>query len=409
MDEIARAIEAGAKLKSLSISGAEFGEFTCSDEEPKSVTFTDDELGLLLVDDVEDGIVRVNDVKPGTKAHAQLHPPLVLTAVCGKSVHTVAEVEGHEAVSRRPLSMTFYRPPCRFERFWKAVCESQITEVDVSSCGLNPAAMEILIACVQTRRSAIVHLALGSNPIGDEAITQILDAVSSFFPLKFLDISHTGCGDRTATKLAAFPGVHMETSAEEAERELPKVVPRSMWKTGPRCMACSVTFFKPWLRRHHCRVCGFQFCDTCSSGRVMLSDYANPERVCDCCGRGRVVVRAEFSRPGPVGLDFKGKSIEYLHEEHMLRHELQGELQVGMTLVEVQGINVENHGIDDAQALFQKYREAQTPVCLAFIKSRTQRVSITIKCAGNAFGDDHLEALRKTMESDTAEGYTLRW
>ena len=49
--------------------------------------------------------------------------------------------------------------------------------------------------------AAVAHLALGSNPIGDEAMISLLGILKDI-PLKSFDISNTRCGVSTASKLA---------------------------------------------------------------------------------------------------------------------------------------------------------------------------------------------------------------
>ncbi|ORC87532.1 uncharacterized protein TM35_000211380 [Trypanosoma theileri] len=56
---------------------------------------------------------------------------------------------------------------------------------------------------------------------------------------------------------------------------------------SPTCALCHVSF-SLFLRRHHCRLCGFVVCDACSQRRVTLPAHfklEGPQRVCDACSQ----------------------------------------------------------------------------------------------------------------------------
>ena len=48
------------------------------------------------------------------------------------------------------------------------------------------------------------------------------------------------------------------------------------------CITCQ-SGFTITNRKHHCRNCGQIFCSDCSSKRTMMSNFKNPQRVCDAC------------------------------------------------------------------------------------------------------------------------------
>eukprot|EP01126_Amoeba_proteus_P000360 TRINITY_DN10110_c0_g1_i5.p2 TRINITY_DN10110_c0_g1~~TRINITY_DN10110_c0_g1_i5.p2 ORF type:complete len:104 (-),score=19.82 TRINITY_DN10110_c0_g1_i5:632-943(-) len=53
--------------------------------------------------------------------------------------------------------------------------------------------------------------------------------------------------------------------------------------TVTKCPSCTVEF-DFFERRHHCRLCGGIFCDTCSSWRAPIQEQASEaERVCKEC------------------------------------------------------------------------------------------------------------------------------
>ncbi|RHY62772.1 hypothetical protein DYB38_002652 [Aphanomyces astaci] len=56
------------------------------------------------------------------------------------------------------------------------------------------------------------------------------------------------------------------------------------WKKDKHCKECN-TEFHLFLRRHHCRQCGFSFCAEHSGLRIALplQGYKDPVRVCDDC------------------------------------------------------------------------------------------------------------------------------
>lgn len=58
----------------------------------------------------------------------------------------------------------------------------------------------------------------------------------------------------------------------------------SRWCKGTECRECQVKF-SFFIRRHHCRNCGFSFCNEHSTRRTRLPQqgYPNPVRVCDEC------------------------------------------------------------------------------------------------------------------------------
>jgi len=69
-------------------------------------------------------------------------------------------------------------------------------------------------------------------------------------------------------------------SEEKPQQEMPTWVPDSC---AVRCSSC-LTLFSFSVRRHHCRKCGFLFCNLCSSGRVPLPACGKkPVRICDAC------------------------------------------------------------------------------------------------------------------------------
>eukprot|EP00388_Colpodella_angusta_P035095 GDKK01034888.1.p1 GENE.GDKK01034888.1~~GDKK01034888.1.p1 ORF type:complete len:293 (+),score=14.81 GDKK01034888.1:1-879(+) len=53
------------------------------------------------------------------------------------------------------------------------------------------------------------------------------------------------------------------------------------------CNKCT-SAFSTLKRRHHCRACGFVFCDACSKYRVKIKDKGPEERVCLDCYRERL-------------------------------------------------------------------------------------------------------------------------
>lgn len=62
---------------------------------------------------------------------------------------------------------------------------------------------------------------------------------------------------------------------------------RPVWVSDSEASACTkcFTFFKTLTRKHHCRQCGYIFCNECTSLRTPLPHlaYDTPVRVCKCC------------------------------------------------------------------------------------------------------------------------------
>jgi len=58
--------------------------------------------------------------------------------------------------------------------------------------------------------------------------------------------------------------------------------------TFPNCQSCAI-LFSNLRRRHHCRLCGNLFCESCSKKKVMLpldgKEFSKPVRVCNGCNK----------------------------------------------------------------------------------------------------------------------------
>eukprot|EP01044_Picomonas_judraskeda_P004036 COSAG03_NODE_346_length_8784_cov_37.126540_6_plen_1508_part_00 len=87
-----------------------------------------------------------------------------------------------------------------FNSLCSSLKSSHIVTISLQKCYLGPQAL-ILLADAIKFMGAIAHLALGSNPIGDEAMVPLLDTLKDI-PLISFDISKTNCGVSTASKLA---------------------------------------------------------------------------------------------------------------------------------------------------------------------------------------------------------------
>ena len=87
---------------------------------------------------------------------------------------------------------------------WSALCDalpgSPVEELDVSDIGMGGNGVTSL-AKATSSMAVLNSLAVGSNPIGDEAMIQLLDGLRDV-SLTSLDISKTQSGVSTATKLA---------------------------------------------------------------------------------------------------------------------------------------------------------------------------------------------------------------
>ncbi|XWS20924.1 hypothetical protein CRYUN_Cryun30bG0011100 [Craigia yunnanensis] len=85
-----------------------------------------------------------------------------------------------------------------------------------------------------------------------------------------------------------------------------------------KCTACG-TDFGAFVRRHHCRNCGDNFCDKCTHGRIALTadENAQPVRVCDRC-MAEVTQRLSNAKEAdikPVGLQSHEDLAKRLQEE----------------------------------------------------------------------------------------------
>ena len=88
-------------------------------------------------------------------------------------------------------------------------------------------------------------------------------------------------------KVAASDYNHNSTRAMIGPDGQPFLEPR--WQPDEEtenCSKCSRQFDFFWHRKHHCRHCGFIFCDSCSSNRALLPvafNLTDPQRVCVAC------------------------------------------------------------------------------------------------------------------------------
>mmetsp|Transcript_17951 Transcript_17951/g.69526 ORF Transcript_17951/g.69526 Transcript_17951/m.69526 type:complete len:726 (+) Transcript_17951:113-2290(+) len=95
------------------------------------------------------------------------------------------------------------------------------------------------------------------------------------------------------------PSSPSASEIERAESETGVPRPNVIWRadnSSDHCSQCC-RFFTLFVRRHHCRTCGWIFCDACSSRRAQLppaflqnhseavvaDEDSPPERVCDAC------------------------------------------------------------------------------------------------------------------------------
>lgn len=68
--------------------------------------------------------------------------------------------------------------------------------------------------------------------------------------------------------------------------ELPYALPRDNWKPdngSMTCTDCKKSFHFLWRRKHHCRRCGFIFCNSCTSKVCIFVNLDQPERICRLC------------------------------------------------------------------------------------------------------------------------------
>lgn len=82
-------------------------------------------------------------------------------------------------------------------------------------------------------------------------------------------------------------GIQLRESRLEVEniKENSAVYLDSQWmdsKQVKNCALCQLSF-SVTRRKHHCRLCGNVFCQTCSDNKMELASSAKPVRVCDTC------------------------------------------------------------------------------------------------------------------------------
>jgi SH3 domain-containing YSC84-like protein 1 len=88
-------------------------------------------------------------------------------------------------------------------------------------------------------------------------------------------------------RVAASDYTHNNTRAMVGPDGQPFLEPR--WQPDEEtenCTKCRREFDFFWHRKHHCRHCGFIFCDSCSSSRALLPvafNQTDPQRVCAAC------------------------------------------------------------------------------------------------------------------------------
>mmetsp|Transcript_37414 Transcript_37414/g.101331 ORF Transcript_37414/g.101331 Transcript_37414/m.101331 type:complete len:167 (-) Transcript_37414:71-571(-) len=83
--------------------------------------------------------------------------------------------------------------------------------------------------------------------------------------VKAEDVKHGMVGGIPTTSSTALKMVEWKENAEQ-----------------PNCKVCNTEFgFTRW--HHHCRRCGMNVCNACSSTRKCIPGYAKDQRVCDTC------------------------------------------------------------------------------------------------------------------------------
>lgn len=91
----------------------------------------------------------------------------------------------------------------------------------------------------------------------------------SFFP--------GGSGEKAATEDDIDDTPSLEAFSAKQKANMQKN------SDAPTCTQCA-TAFSTTIRRHHCRKCGFVFCQPCSSSSFPLEAFdMRPVRVCDSC------------------------------------------------------------------------------------------------------------------------------
>lgn len=82
-------------------------------------------------------------------------------------------------------------------------------------------------------------------------------------------------------------GYQLRESRLEVEnlKENSAVFLDSQWKDDKQVKACTLCQqpFSVTRRKHHCRLCGNVFCQTCSDNKMELASSSKPARVCDTC------------------------------------------------------------------------------------------------------------------------------
>lgn len=82
-------------------------------------------------------------------------------------------------------------------------------------------------------------------------------------------------------------GAQLRESRLEVEnlKENSAVFLDSQWKNDKQIKSCALCqqSFSVTRRKHHCRLCGNVFCQTCSDNKMELASSAKPVRVCDTC------------------------------------------------------------------------------------------------------------------------------
>jgi hypothetical protein len=102
----------------------------------------------------------------------------------------------------------------------------------------------------------------------------------------------------TRASAASRPENKMPWSSPKAvvpltRADYPSVLPHEQWRsdaTAPCCTDCRRDF-TVFHRRHHCRRCGFVFCDSCTSKNMVFND-GKEHRCCRLC-RNLVQIGAE--------------------------------------------------------------------------------------------------------------------
>jgi hypothetical protein len=168
VNEVAKAIGAGAAVASLKLGGADFGPIYHSHPsrtEPCFVVYNPD-VGNAAFRNSPDMDDHADETSPDGTLHFAL-----------EQTNGLIKVADNKWLLERSLAKVDASKPCTFQTLCDTLKTSRVNEVDFSSCGLGSPAMEILSDYVREATAVVTSINCLANKFGEEDLATLLTAI----------------------------------------------------------------------------------------------------------------------------------------------------------------------------------------------------------------------------------------